>query len=61
MARKAEATFTATVFHQAPAVDGVAQFSELVRDAWGRLIALVQFDGVEHTAVSVKVYRAVEE
>ena len=27
MARKAEATFTATVFHQAPAVDGVAQFN----------------------------------
>jgi len=42
-------------------VDGVAKFADLVRDAWGRLIALVQFDGVEHTAVSVRVYRAVEE
>jgi hypothetical protein len=27
MARKAEATFTATVFHQSPAADGVAQLS----------------------------------
>ena len=27
MARKAEATFTATVFHQAPAHDGQAQLS----------------------------------
>ena len=42
-------------------VDGVAKFADLSRDAWGRLIALVQFDGVEHTAVSVRVYRAVEE
>jgi len=42
-------------------VDGVAKFADLVRDAWGRLIALIQLDGVEHTSVSVKVYRAVEE
>lgn len=42
-------------------VDGVAQFADLVRDAWGRLIALVVFDGVDHEAVAVKVYRAVEE
>lgn len=42
-------------------VDGVAKFAELIRDAWGRLIALVQFDGVDYKAVAVKVYRAVEE
>lgn len=42
-------------------VDGVAKFADLSRDAWGRLVALVQFDGVEHAAVAVKVYRAVEE
>jgi len=42
-------------------VDGVAKFADLIRDAWGRLIALVQFDGVDHAAVAVKVYRAVEE
>jgi hypothetical protein len=42
-------------------VDGVVKFAELLRDAWGRLIALVQFNGVDHSAVAVKVYRAVEE
>jgi hypothetical protein len=42
-------------------VDGVAKFADLIRDAWGRLIALVQFDGVEYTALAVKVYRAVDE
>jgi hypothetical protein len=42
-------------------VDGVAKFADLIRDAWGRLIALVQFDGVDYTGVAVKVYRAVEE
>jgi len=42
-------------------VDGVVQFANLIRDQWGRLIALVQFDGVEYRAVAVKVYRAVEE
>jgi hypothetical protein len=42
-------------------VDGVAKFADLIRDAWGRLIALVQFDGVGYKAVAVKVYRAVEE
>ena len=42
-------------------VDGVQKFAELIRDAWGRLIALVQFDGVGYKAVTVKVYRAVEE
>ena len=42
-------------------VDGVQKFADLIRDAWGRLIALVQFDGAEHTAVAVKVYRVVEE
>ena len=41
-------------------VDGAQKFADLIHDAWGRLIALVQFDGVEHTAVDVKVYRAVE-
>ena len=41
-------------------VGGVAKFAELVNHAWGRLIALIQFDGVEHTSVDVKVYRAVE-
>ena len=41
-------------------VDGVVKFAELLRDAWGRLIALVQFNGVDHSAVAVKVYRAVE-
>jgi hypothetical protein len=42
-------------------VDGVQKFADLIRDAWGRLIALVQFDGVGYKAVAVKVYRAVEE
>jgi hypothetical protein len=42
-------------------VDGVQKFADLIRDAWGRLIALVQFDGVDYKAVTVKVYRAVEE
>jgi hypothetical protein len=42
-------------------VDGVAKFADLSTDAWGRLVALVQFDGVEHAAVAVKVYRAVPE
>lgn len=42
-------------------VDGVAKFADLVRDAWGRLIALIQFDGVEYQSVKVRVYRAVEE
>ena len=41
-------------------VDGVAKFADLIRDAFGRLIALIQFDGVDHTAVTVKVYRAIE-
>ena len=41
-------------------VGGVAKFSELIKDAWGRLIALIQFDGVDHTDVTVKVYRAIE-
>lgn len=42
-------------------VDGVQKFADLIRDAWGRLIALVQFDGTDYKAVAVKVYRAVEE
>ena len=42
-------------------VDGVAKFADLSTDAWGRRVALVVFDGVEHTEVSVRVYRAVEE
>lgn len=42
-------------------VDGVEKFADLSTDAWGRRVALVVFDGVEHTAVSVRVYRAVEE
>lgn len=42
-------------------VDGVAKWAELLRDAWGRLIALVQFDGVDYQVVKVRVYRAVEE
>jgi hypothetical protein len=42
-------------------VDGVQKFADLIRDAWGRLIALVQFDGTDYKAVTVKVYRAVEE
>ena len=42
-------------------VDGVKKFADLIRDAWGRLIALVQFDGVDYKSVAVKVYRAVEE
>ena len=41
-------------------VGTLTQYADLSRDAWGRLVALVQFDGVEHTDVSVKVYRAVE-
>ena len=41
-------------------VGGVATFAELIKDAWGRLIALVQFDGADHTDVTVKVYRAIE-
>ena len=42
-------------------VDGVAKFADLTTDAWGRRIALLVFDGVEHTEVSVRVYRAVDE
>lgn len=42
-------------------VDGVAKLTDLVRDAWGRLIALIQFDGVDYQSVKVRVYRAVEE
>jgi hypothetical protein len=42
-------------------VDGVEKFAELATDAWGRRVSIVVFDGVEHTAVSVKVYRAVDE
>lgn len=41
-------------------VGGVAKFSELIKDAWGRSIALIQFDGAEHLSVNVKVYRAIE-
>lgn len=42
-------------------VDGVAKFADISTDAWGRRVALVVFDGVEHTEVSVRVYRAVEQ
>lgn len=42
-------------------VDGAQKFADLIRDAWGRLIALIQFDGVDYKSVAVKVYRAVEE
>lgn len=42
-------------------VDGVQKFADLIRDAWGRLIALVQFDGTDYKAVTVKVYRAGQE
>lgn len=42
-------------------VDGVAKFADLSTDAWGRRVALVVFDGVAHTEVSVRVYRAVDE
>lgn len=42
-------------------VDGVAQFADVSTDAWGRRVALVVFDGAEHTEVSVRVYRAVEQ
>jgi hypothetical protein len=42
-------------------VDGAQKFADLIRDAWGRLIALIQFDGVNYKSVAVKVYRAVEE
>jgi hypothetical protein len=41
-------------------VGTVSKLAELLRDSWGRLIALIQFDGVEHTTVDVKVYRAIE-
>jgi hypothetical protein len=41
-------------------VDGVVKFADLVRDAWGRLVALVQFGGMDHEAVAVRVYRAVD-
>jgi len=41
-------------------VGGVAKFAELIKDAWGRMIALIQFDGADHTSLDVKVYRAVE-
>lgn len=42
-------------------VDGVARFADISTDAWGRRVAMVVFDGVEHTEVSVRVYRAAEE
>jgi hypothetical protein len=37
-------------------VDGVTKWADLVRDSYGRLAALVQFDGAEHTAVEVRVF-----
>lgn len=43
-------------------VDGVEKFAPIVADpAFNRRLALVQFDGVDYTAVRVRVYRAVEE
>jgi len=42
-------------------VDGAQKFADLIRDAWGRLIALIPFDGVSYKSVAVKVCRAVEE
>jgi hypothetical protein len=42
-------------------VDGVAKFADISIDAWGRRVALVVFDGVEHADVNVRVYRAVEQ
>ena len=41
-------------------VDKVSKFADLLRDAWGRLVALVLFDGVGHESVEVRAYRAVE-
>jgi len=41
-------------------VGNVSKFADLLRDAWGRLVALVPFDGVGHESVEVRVYRAVD-
>ena len=49
MDRKAEAQFVATVFHQAPAIDGVAQLSVVgsvsgnYESCWQQSKALVKF------------------
>ena len=49
MARKAEAQFVATVFHQAPAHDGLAQFNVVGSvfgthsECWTQAKALVKF------------------
>lgn len=37
------------------AVGGKVEFADLTKDAWGRLVAIVQFDGADHTAVDIKV------
>lgn len=36
-------------------VDGVAKFADISTDAWGRRVAMVVFDGVEHTAVALSL------
>lgn len=36
-------------------VDGVEKYQKFVTDHWGRLIALVAFDGNKHKAVSIRV------
>lgn len=36
------------------------QWAELRRDAWGRLIALVPFDGTDFKSVEVKVYAEIK-
>ena len=36
-------------------VDGKIKWADLVRDAYGRLAAMVTFKGMDHTSVAVKV------
>jgi hypothetical protein len=35
-----------------------AQFADLARDAWGRLVALVSFDGIEHEEAEISILSA---
>jgi hypothetical protein len=40
-------------------VDGETKYAEPVKDSWGRMIALVAFNGIDHTHLSIKVLKEV--
>lgn len=37
-------------------IGGVTKFASLVTDSYGRRLAMLRFDGVEHTSLEVKVF-----